>query len=160
MSPDVRSLADRIEIDDVLTRYATAIDSRRWDLLDDVFTPDATVDYRAAGGIEGTYAEFKAWVAEVLPMFEQTQHLVVNREVIVRDDEAVSHAQFINPNRLTIKGETWLFTCGGAYHDRFVRTADGWRIARRVEDTIWWDNPLPGLAPVPPGLADDVDLPA
>jgi len=74
-------LGDRVEIDDLLTRYASAIDTREWDLLDSVFTADADLDYRSAGGISGTYPEIKAWLAKVLPMFTWTQHLVLNRVV-------------------------------------------------------------------------------
>ncbi len=43
-------LADRLAVDDVLTRYATAIDGRQWDLLDQVFTADADLENRTAGG--------------------------------------------------------------------------------------------------------------
>jgi hypothetical protein len=25
----------------------------------------------------------------------------------------------------------------------------GWRIATRVEETTWWDHPMPGLPPNP-----------
>ena len=74
------TLADRMAMEDLLTRYATAIDSREWQLLDTVFTDDAHLDYRSAGGVEGSYPEVRRWLAEVLPIFDMTQHLVVNRE--------------------------------------------------------------------------------
>ena len=74
-------VSDRIEIDDLLTRYASALDMREWDTLDSVFTADAELDYRSAGGLCGTYPEIKAWLSEVLPMFTWTQHLVLNRAV-------------------------------------------------------------------------------
>ena len=45
-----RLLVDRLDIDDLLVRYATVIDERRWDDLDSVFTDDAVLDYRSAGG--------------------------------------------------------------------------------------------------------------
>ena len=56
-----------------------------------------------------------------------------------------SHRRFYNPNGAVVDGEPWLFVVGGAYHDRLVRTPEGWRIAHRVEETVWWDNPMPGL---------------
>ena len=52
-------VADRIRLDDLLTRYATAIDNRDWELLDTVFTGDAHLDYRTAGGLEGIYPEVR-----------------------------------------------------------------------------------------------------
>ncbi len=55
-------------------------------------------------------------------------------------------------------GEPWLFVVGGAYHDRLRRTPDGWRISHRVEETLWWDNPMPGLPPSPYPVPDDAFL--
>jgi 3-phenylpropionate/cinnamic acid dioxygenase small subunit len=144
------TLADRMALDDLLTRYATAIDGRDWQLLDTVFTNDAQLDYRSAGGVEGSYPEVRRWLAEVLPIFDVTQHLVVNREFKRDVDEVQARSCFLNVNRLEVDGEPWLFTVGGRYHDRFVRLASGWRIVRRVEHTLWWDNPMPGLAKTPP----------
>lgn len=154
---DARLLSDRLEIDDLLVRYATAIDTRRWDDLDEVFTPDAVLDYRSAGGIRGPFPEVKAWLASVLPVFAWTQHLVVNRAVRLAPgaDAATARSLFHNPNGTEIDGAPWLFVVGGAYHDRLVRTKEGWRIRHRVEETMWWQNPLPGLSPVPPPLPDD-----
>ena len=56
---------------------------------------------------------------------------------------------------LVIDGEPWLFTVGGRYHDRLARTAAGWRITSRVEETQWWDHPIPGLPATPYPLPDD-----
>jgi len=144
------ALEDRIEMDDLLTRYASAIDGLDWDLLDTVFTSDSHLDYRSAGGVEGSYPEVRRWLAEVLPIFDVTQHLVVNREFKCVADGVQARSCFLNVNRLEIKGEPWLFTVGGRYHDQLVDTIDGWRIASRIELTLWWDNPMPGLPKIPP----------
>ncbi len=158
MDAAVPNLADRFEIDELLTRYATAIDNRDWALLDSVFAPDAVLDYRSAGGIAGGREEVVAWLASVLPMFDCTQHLVVNRMVTFDASGARSKAAFLNPNRLTVDGGAWLFTVGGWYHDRLVRRPEGWRILRRVEETLWWEHPMPGLPPVPFPLAEALDF--
>ena len=54
--PDDRidALTDRLAIEDLLTRYATAVDQRDWDLYRSVFAADAEVDYTPAGGTAGT----------------------------------------------------------------------------------------------------------
>jgi hypothetical protein len=57
---------------------------------------------------------------------------------------------------LTEAGAPWQFTEGGYYHDVFVRTAQGWRIESRVEETSWWDRPMPGLPARPEPLPVDV----
>src|ERR1700736_4271931 len=111
MNQSVGYLSDRIEIDDLLTRYASALDMREWDTLDTVFTADAELDYRSAGGLCGTYPEIKAWLSEVLPMFTWTQHLVLNRAVELEPtgESGRSRSSFLNPNRLVIRDKPWLF---------------------------------------------------
>ncbi|MGY8803024.1 MAG: nuclear transport factor 2 family protein, partial [bacterium] len=47
-----QELLDRREIDDLLIRYATAVDTKDWDLWETCFTEDAFVDYESAGGIK------------------------------------------------------------------------------------------------------------
>lgn len=109
---DLRTLADRLQIDDLLTSYTRAIDTGDWDRLDAVFTPDAEIDYTSTGGIAGRYPEVKAWLAENLPLFPRRQHVLGQKEV-------------------ALDGEP------GLYHHDLVRTADGWRSARLVEELCW-----------------------
>jgi ketosteroid isomerase-like protein len=132
---------DRLEIDDLLTRYAAAIDAKQFDMLDDVFTPDATIDYTSAGGIRGSYPEIKQWLADTLAMFPMTQHLVTNRAVTISGDTATSRAHFYNPMGLpNDDGGLTLFFVGGYYNDQWQRTAAGWRITERIEETAWMQN--------------------
>jgi hypothetical protein len=139
----LEALLDRLEIDELLTRYATAIDAKTFDLLDDVFTPDAHVDYTSAGGIAGDFPTVKGWLSEVLPYFPEYQHVVGNRDVTVDGDTATSISKFFNP---MVQGNGDVFFVGGEYHDKIVRTADGWRIAERIEKTKWTYGAVP---PVP-----------
>jgi 3-phenylpropionate/cinnamic acid dioxygenase small subunit len=135
-------VADRLEIQDLLTRYCRAIDTRAWDLLDTVFTPDATVDYTAAGGVRGSFPEVKAWLAEVLPRFAMTQHLVTNHDIRVDGDRATSRVYVYNPmGTRNAAGGLDLFFFGGYYNDRLVRTPAGWRIVERIEETAFVDRP-------------------
>jgi 3-phenylpropionate/cinnamic acid dioxygenase small subunit len=135
-------IADRLEIQDLLTRYCRAIDTRAWDDLDTIFTPDATIDYTAAGGVRGAFPEVKAWLAEVLPRFAMTQHLVTNHDIQVDGDRATSRVYVYNPmGTRNAAGTLDLFFFGGWYNDRLVRTPDGWRIAERTEETAYIDRP-------------------
>jgi hypothetical protein len=136
--PDLAVLSDRIEIADLLTRYTRAIDTREWDRLDTVFTPDAHIDYSATGGLVGSYPEVKTWLAEVLPMFGKTQHVIGQSEVTLDGDTATLVAYFLNPMVLEQKGgPDLLWEFGGYYHHDLVRTPDGWRSRRLVEELAW-----------------------
>ena len=66
----VGELSDRIEIQDLLVRYARAIDTKDWDLLDTCFTPDAHVDYTSSGGIAGRYPEVTSVSLHSLPILD------------------------------------------------------------------------------------------
>lgn len=46
-------IPDRLAIRQLIVDYSSAIDQRRFDDLDPVFTPDAYIDYRATGGVDG-----------------------------------------------------------------------------------------------------------
>ncbi len=43
----LREISDRLEIQQLLVDYSTAVDNRRFDVLDKVFTPDAYIEQRA-----------------------------------------------------------------------------------------------------------------
>jgi hypothetical protein len=129
-------ISDRLEIQQLTVDYSTAIDTRRFDDLDAVFTPDAYIDYTALGGIEGRYPEVKAWLAEVLPNFPMYAHMLGNFSVRIDGDTASSRTICFNPMVLrgtTTKDQEQIMFCGLWYDDDFIRTADGWRMTRRVE---------------------------
>ncbi len=134
------TVADRIEIADLLTRYARAVDTRDWELYRQVFTPSAHIDYTSAGGVAGDLETVAAWLEQTLAGFDMTQHLISNLEVDVDGDEARVRAMFFNPMRAS---DGTQFTCGGWYDHDLVRTDAGWRSRRLVEDAAWFDG-LPG----------------
>ncbi|MFV1361847.1 nuclear transport factor 2 family protein [Mycolicibacterium elephantis] len=125
-------ISDRLEIQQLLIDYSTAIDQRKFDDLDRVFTPDAYIDYRAMGGIDGHYPQVKAWLAEVLPNFPAYAHLLGNFDVRIAGDTASSRTLCFNPMVMGGEQNQVLF-CGLWYDDEFVRTPEGWRMSRRVE---------------------------
>jgi 3-phenylpropionate/cinnamic acid dioxygenase small subunit len=146
--PDLQALADRLDIEDLLTRYAWALDSKQFDELDDVFTPDAHIDYTSSGGEAGAYPDVKAWLAKVLPNFPAYQHLVTNKQITIDGDTATSRAEFYNPMVMAKRdGTTAIFFVGGEYHDQLVRTPNGWRITDRLEKSIWTDGAVPQTPP-------------
>lgn len=129
----LEEISDRLEIQQLLVDYSTAIDTRRFDDLDLVFTPDAYIDYRELGGIDGTFPDVKKWLAEVLPNFPAYSHLIGNFDVKVDGETARSRILCFNPMKLNDAADGQIMFCGLWYDDEFIRTAEGWRITRRVE---------------------------
>jgi len=138
------NLRDRIEVEELLTLYCTAIDTRAFALLDRVFTHDATIDYTRSGGIHGTLPEIKEWLAKALAPFVVVQHLVSNFVIATNDDLGTSVCSFFNPMGLPRPdGSVHTFFCGGFYRDRLLRTPAGWRISERVNDQRYLHGSLP-----------------
>jgi ketosteroid isomerase-like protein len=134
---DLQAVSDRIAVEDLLTRYATAVDRRDWDRYRSIFTHDAEIDYTSAGGISGTLEEVIEFLSNSLSIFEMTQHSITNIDLEVAGDSATVSAVFNNPLRL-VDGETW-FT-GGWYHHELVRTTEGWLSRRLSEESAWFDR--------------------
>jgi hypothetical protein len=140
---DLQTLADRLEINDLLNRYADSVDRQDWDQLATCFTPDAHIDYSASGGAEGSYPEVAKWLADTLKLFAMTQHFVTNSHVSIDGDAATGRAYFYNPMTLTgADGGTDFLIVGGYYKDDYARTANGWRITNRREEMAFMDGPF------------------
>ena len=146
----IEEISDRIQIDDLLTRYTVAIDTKDWALLDTCFTPDAKVDYTTSGGVKGNYPEVRAWLEKALAAFPVTQHFISNTVVDLDGDRAESRTYVYNP-MCTDKPEGGhnVFNVGAYYIDKLVYTADGWRIAERFEEQAFFDGNLPENFEIP-----------
>ena len=133
--PTLAEISDRMEIQQLLVDYATAIDQRRFDDLDRLFTPDAYIDYREMGGIDGRFPDIKAWLEKVLPNFPAYYHLLGNFDIRVTGDTATGRTMCFNPMKLSAEGAGGgqVLLCALWYDDEFIRTPDGWRMSRRVE---------------------------
>lgn len=138
---DLQELSDRAEINDVLHRYTVAVDTGEWDRLDQVFTPDAQIDYSESGGTVGAFPEVKAWLAENLPAFSAKRMHTLGQVVIsfanTRDEARVT-AYFHNPMLIADgNGGERLVEVGGLYHHTMTRTSEGWRSRRLHEQLVW-----------------------
>jgi 3-phenylpropionate/cinnamic acid dioxygenase small subunit len=121
-------LADRLAVIDVVNRYATALDSRDWDLLDQVFAADVRAEF---GRLYPSCEAVKELVRSHLGGCGPTQHLLANHRVEVSGDEAscISSVRAFHAGRGPDPTETYeLF---GEYHDRLRRGPSGWRIVAR-----------------------------
>src|SRR4029453_466023 len=146
----LQEISDRILIQDILTRYTVAIDTKDWNLLDTCFTPDADVDYTATGGTKGKYPEVRKWLEMALSPFPVTVHYITNSTVKLEGDAASARTYIWNPMGFQNPDKTlhW-FTVGGFYVDKLVRTAQGWRIRERVEESAFMQGSLPKALQIP-----------
>jgi hypothetical protein len=133
----LQEISDRLEIQDLLVRYCDIVDRRDWDALDEIFTPDAFVDYTAMGGSSGDLVSTKKFLADSMPIFVMTQHMVGPPLLDIEGDTARARTAGHNPMILRDGDDPAIMMCGYWYRDELVRTADGWRIRSRVEERAY-----------------------
>ena len=130
------ALADRVEIAELLTTYAWSMTDKDWDRWQSVFSPDAKVDYPTAGGIAGTPADAAPWMGQTMPMFDVVLSQGSNLTISFSDaDHATGRSLYVMTMRIPAAdgGQPTYMQASGWYHDQYVRTSDGWRIADRYE---------------------------
>ena len=127
-------VADRLEIQDLCTRYGVGVDRRDWDLWESCFTEDAIIDYTAMGGIRGPVKEVRTWLEKSFRRVGPSQHFTLNAEVEIDGDEATNRVGFYNPMPMEVNDKKLVFFCGGWYHDKLTRTDEGWKFRERVEE--------------------------
>jgi hypothetical protein len=139
-------LADRLEIQDLIYRWCRGVDRRDWDLVREVFHPDAHDDHGVfAGGVE----EMIAWLKERHSDITQSMHHAGNLLIdFTGPDTAVvetsimarqRYAESATAARVAMLGdvvgnEPGILDMQGAgrYVDRVERRGEGWKIANRV----------------------------
>jgi hypothetical protein len=130
----LRRLLDRQEIVDLVHAYCRNVDLVRPAEIAALFTDDCVVDYGPGLG-EPTRgaAELEERLGRGLPRFAATSHHVSNIQVDFDEsgDTATGctylYAWHRYPGGSAPDAHLW-----AQYHDRFVRTPAGWRIAERT----------------------------
>ena len=141
----LQDISDRIEIEDLLVRYARAIDTKDWELLDTCFVPAAELDYTSTGGKKGAYPELRSWLQKALAPFAVTVHHLSNYSIAIHGDRAEARTYLWNPMGFQkADGSLHWFTVSAEYADRIVRTEAGWRIEQRVQERGLIVGTLPG----------------
>ena len=141
---------DKIAIQEVMYRYALMVDNHRWHMMDDIFAPDATVDYVSSGGQKGPYKETLAWLERALKSFPLNLHFVTNPLIELDGDTATSTVAYNAPmGRMEDDGSQTMMTNIGYYHDKWLRLNGQWRILDRVCDQTITIGGLPENYDIP-----------
>ena len=119
---------DREDIAAVVLCYATGIDRRDWTLFHTIFTDDCELDYGEIGSWKGADAVTE-FMQQAHALAGHTMHRLTNQVITVNGDEAQSRTYI---DALIMVGDTGSgVNAAGFYDDEFVRTEQGWQIARR-----------------------------
>jgi len=146
LAASISEMSDRLEIQTNIWDLSNALDLQAWDMLDDIFTPDAEMIY---GGAYLKEPGIKDWLRRTLtkPELYGYCHMMLEPHIELTGDCAISLTRCLNPMEVVLPDErrqvryhfVW-------YHFRHVRTAQGWRIQRRLPDPdeaceVHWQTP-------------------
>lgn len=123
-------MSDRHDIIDVLVRYATGIDSKRWALFRTCFTDDVHADYGVDVVVCDGADALTTWMEATHRDMPATNHMMTNFVVEVDGDHATA-TTYVHVVLVLDAARSRSVDAVGTYHDRLVRTAEGWRISDR-----------------------------
>jgi len=130
MNP-LEQMRSRMEIEDVMRRYARGVDRLQWDAVRACFHPGAPDEH---GDVTGTYEDMIAYTIERHKGIPFSQHFLGNCLIEFADrDNAVVETYFVAWQKMTgadTSGDTDL-DIFGRYLDHFARRDGEWRVARR-----------------------------
>lgn len=130
-------MSDREDIIQLINLYGFAMDTQRWDLFDRIFTDDVDADYGPTSHWTSREA-FKNDFGSFHEVFDATQHVMTNHLVTVEGDRASAHTYGSWRLICHAAGDPPVWDGTGYYDDTLVRTAEGWRIAKRVCRVVFW----------------------
>lgn len=126
--------ADIIMINQLLALYGHIVDAAQWDRFDELFLPDAEVDYTQAGA-DAVYRG----ITEIQDFFRSANHPsahhCVNIYVAERDGIVQVTSKFFSPyTRESHDPKRWK---GGDYFDIVEDSPHGWRFRSRICVARW-----------------------
>lgn len=141
MSLSIQQISDRLEIQDVLTRYCYAVDDRNWDAYRQLFTPDAVLDDTVTGGIKSGVEEHITYMKKALSKVVISQHAISTILVELNGNEANVRAHCACPMVLdTGQSDKRVMFQGLWYRESLVRADGAWKIRSLMEEGYWKHN--------------------
>lgn len=139
MSPKAASNADglvhRIEIEAVVTRYATALDTKDYKLLRSCFTDDFTARYRT---LDFSSPDELCEYMEVIHRYiDASQHRLTNM-VIDLDGNRATTKTYVEALLVRVAHAAGpRYAVYGQYDDELAYSGASWRIRRRRFSEMW-----------------------
>ncbi len=137
---------DRLDVLELVARYAQAMDAHDLEVAADCFLPDAVLRFASRGielvGVDAIMAFYRETFAGPRMATGSSTHAMANSiltadggDVLV-STQAVVHLAPEGTGQISVRGLT--------YHDRCRRGADGrWRFAERTH-RLRWQGSIPG----------------
>lgn len=124
-------------VSSVLFNYATAIDTKNWQLFRTCFHPECRTVYndQTFEGVD----ELTNYMEHFHRYLDSSLHRVSNIEVRSSVDELTAHSYV---DALLVRQGHNTRHVAGTYQDHFVRNSHDWVISRRVFVRVWSEGSL------------------
>jgi ketosteroid isomerase-like protein len=124
---------DRMDITEVFSRYAAALDERRWDRLAELYTPEATAEQPAGSPLLVGPEAIVDMISTAIDWLGPTHHSLSNHICEVDGDQATAscyvRGYHAGRGEHADKFEETL----GRFSAKLARTPEGWRFTSFVE---------------------------
>ena len=142
---DLEAIADRVEIEALRGEYTDAVMMRDYDRVALLFTPDGALRMPNVPVDLVGLDQIRAW-GDRVPAFVDYLVQTTHPGIIRLDGDTASGRAYLQELIRLRDGSSHLNYA--IYHDRYRRSADGWRFAERVYEIRYLDHsPLAGSVP-------------
>jgi hypothetical protein len=137
-STSLKALQDRMDIEDVLYRYSSAVDSFdtegvRSCLADDIHAQYGNGEAVTSGDV------LASWIAQATATVIWQHHLLNVYHVTVDGDHAKT-VSYLTSYQVFEEEPKAAIILVARYHDELRRTSAGWKISRRVMELLWGES--------------------
>ena len=139
---EIQELVDRQEITDVMHSYCRFVDLNLPEKQVECFTIDATADYSGGTELVGRGAILEM-LQEALTRFTATCHTLSNIEISFESPNTANSISYVQAWHRKPSGPEDDYEVRGQYHDRWLKTEEGWRISYRKFLTMAATPPRP-----------------
>lgn len=131
----LQALKDRIDIEEVLHTYSSAIDRFDIDAVRGVLADDIWAQYATFEPVEGgdTLAD---WIAGATASVIWQHHQLSVYHVDVQGDHA-NTVSYLTSHQVFREDPDAAKILVARYHDELRRTEHGWKISKRVMELLW-----------------------
>jgi hypothetical protein len=134
----IRAIQDRVDVTDVLYRYASTIDRFDHEGLRATLADDVSAQYGNGDPVVGG-DEVAAWIGEAISTVIWQHHLLSVYHVEVDGDTAKALVYHTSHQVFEADAQTAKLLVG-RYHNELRRDPDGWKITKLVLELLWGED--------------------
>ncbi|MGE0666990.1 MAG: nuclear transport factor 2 family protein [Sphingomonadales bacterium] len=149
MNDDVLTqMLDRQAITDGLHWYTRWVDLNRVDKQVEIFTEDGRIKFGGDAWTEGR-DNIEALITPLVQVYAATHHYITNIHIEFDSATEARSQCYLHAWHRPVDGSDD-FVLYAQYHDRWVKTSDGWRIKERCLKTAGTEGRPDGMAGLEP----------